>query len=85
MAAVNFYTQEFMSPTEPNAKVNVYYPMNAALRSQDIEQIRPFWGYIELLQRALLHARWFAPERSYCHQLPSSAVVCILIAAPVAE
>ena len=29
--------------------------MNAALRSQDIEQIRPFWGYIELLQRALLH------------------------------
>ena len=51
IAAINFYTQENMSvsgPVEP--PVNAYYPMNVALRSQVIEQIRPFWAYIELLQ-----------------------------------
>ena len=61
IAAINYYTQEFMSPTDPYAKVNVYYPMNVALRSQEIERVRPFWAYIELLQPALL-------------QLPPSAV-----------
>ena len=55
IAAINFYTQEHMEqPVDENAAVNVYRPMNSALREQKLAVIRPFWPYIKLLQQALL-------------------------------
>jgi hypothetical protein len=52
IAAINFYTQEQMGVGTET--VNVYRPMNTALRRQDPDVIRPFWPYIKLLQQALL-------------------------------
>ena len=57
LEAINLYTQENFSTTDPDADpgVNVYWPMNTALRSpEQIERIRPWWDYIALLQLALL-------------------------------
>jgi hypothetical protein len=54
IAAINFYTQEHMEePEDEDAAVNVYRPMNGALRGQRSADIRPFWPYIKLLQKAL--------------------------------
>jgi hypothetical protein len=55
IAAINFYTQEHMEqPKNKQSPVNVYYPMNTALRKQEAAVIKPFWPYIKLLQQALL-------------------------------
>ena len=55
IAAINFYTQEHMEePVDGDAAINVYRPMNGALRRQESAAIRPFWPYIKLLQKALL-------------------------------
>jgi len=55
IAAITFYTLENMSVSgQVEPPVNAYYPMNVALRSQDMDRIAPFWLYIELLQGALL-------------------------------
>ena len=42
IAAIHLYTQEVM-----------YRPLNRALWSQQRGQVRPYWGYIRLLQQAL--------------------------------
>lgn len=63
IAAVNMYTLENFSATaDANPAVNVYWPMNWALRvgadeddqSAGPDDIRPWWSYIVLLQLALL-------------------------------
>jgi hypothetical protein len=55
IASINFYTQEHMEePRNEDAPVNVYRPVNGALRGQDSASIRSFWPYIKLLQKALL-------------------------------
>jgi hypothetical protein len=52
IASINLYTQEVMGAGATHA--NVYRPLNAALRSEDLGRIRPFWHYIGLLQQSLL-------------------------------
>ena len=64
IAAINLYTQENFSASAADADpgVNVYWPMNKALRlgaddsdpSVGPADIRPYWSYIVLLQLALL-------------------------------
>ena len=49
IAAINLYTQEDLG-----SGLSVYRPLNTALRSEDLAQIRPFWRYTQLLQQAVL-------------------------------
>ena len=43
VAAIHLYTQE--NP--------IYGTLNAALRSENRDTVKPYWGYIKLLQTAL--------------------------------
>eukprot|EP01043_Picozoa_sp_COSAG02_P076575 COSAG02_NODE_16334_length_1092_cov_0.969789_1_plen_289_part_10 len=52
IAAINFYTQETLFSINGEDKT-VYGILNAALREESREVVKPFWGYIKLLQMAL--------------------------------